>query len=71
MEVGGQHHVPAVLPPGKDPVPIVWRWAPGPVWTDAENLDPIGIRSSDRPGVAIRYTDWAIPAQCNYLVCTC
>jgi hypothetical protein len=21
--VGGQHHVPAALPPGKDPVPIV------------------------------------------------
>jgi len=28
------------LPPGKDPVPIVQeaRWAPGPVWTGAENL---------------------------------
>ena len=22
-EVGGQHHAPAALPPGKDPVPIV------------------------------------------------
>jgi hypothetical protein len=29
--VGGQHHAPAVLPPVKDPVPIVWEagWAPG------------------------------------------
>jgi len=37
--------------PGKDPIPIVWEavWAPGPVWTGAENLDPTGIRSPDRP----------------------
>jgi hypothetical protein len=29
--VVGQHHAPAVLPPGKDPVPIVQEagWAPG------------------------------------------
>jgi hypothetical protein len=39
------------LPPGKDPVPIVQEagWAPGPVWTGAENLASIGIRSPDRP----------------------
>ena len=37
--------------PRKDPVPIVHKagWAPGPVWTDAENLAPTGIRSPDRP----------------------
>jgi len=36
---------------GKDPVPIVQEagWAPGPVWTGAENLAPTGIRSPDRP----------------------
>ena len=33
--------------PGKDPVPI--GWAPGPVWTGAENLAPTGIRSPNRP----------------------
>ena len=35
----------------RDPVPTVHevRWAPGPVWTDAENLAPNGIRSLDRP----------------------
>ena len=35
----------------KDPVPIVQEavWAPGPVWTGAENLTPTGIRSPDRP----------------------
>ena len=37
--------------PGKDPVPIVQDagWAPGPVWTGAENLAPTRIRSPDRP----------------------
>jgi len=37
--------------PGKDRVPIVQEagWASGPVWTGAENLAPIGIRSPDRP----------------------
>jgi hypothetical protein len=37
------------LPPGKDSVPNVQGggWAPGPVWTDAENLAHTGIRSSD------------------------
>jgi len=36
--------------PGKNPVPIVQEagWAPGPVWTGAENLAPTGIRSPDR-----------------------
>jgi len=35
----------------KDPVPIVQEagWAPGPVWTGAENLAPTGIQSPDRP----------------------
>jgi len=42
MGVGGQRHAPAALPPGKDPVPIVQEvgWAPGPVWTVTDNLDP-------------------------------
>ena len=37
--------------PGKDPVPIVQEagWAPGPVWTGAENLTHTGVRSPDRP----------------------
>jgi hypothetical protein len=36
--------------PGKDPILIVHvaGWAPGPVWTGAENLAPTGIRSPDR-----------------------
>jgi len=34
------------LYPGKDPVPTVQvaGWAPGPVWTGAENLAPTDIR---------------------------
>ena len=37
--------------PGKDPVRIVQEagWAPGPVWTGAENLAPTGVWSPDRP----------------------
>ena len=37
--------------PGKDPVPILQEawWAPGPLWTVAENLSHIAIRSPDRP----------------------
>jgi hypothetical protein len=48
----GQRHAPATLyPHGKDLVPIVQEagWAPGPVWTGAENLAPTGIRSPHRP----------------------
>jgi len=44
MEVGGQRHVPAALPPRKEA-----RWAPGPVRTGAKNLAPTEIRSLDRP----------------------
>ena len=40
-----------LYPQERDPVPIVQEagWAPGPVWTGAENLAPTGIRSPDRP----------------------
>ena len=49
--LGGQRHAPAALPPRNVLVPIVQAagWAPGPVWTGAENITPTGIRSSDRP----------------------
>jgi hypothetical protein len=42
---------PGRFTPGKDPGPIVLEagWAPGPVWTGAENLASTGIRSPDRP----------------------
>ena len=49
MGVVGQRHAPVALPPGKDPVPVVQEvgWAPGPVWTGAENLAHTG--SPDLP----------------------
>jgi hypothetical protein len=59
MWVGGQRHAPAALPTGKKPVPItqVAGWAPGSVFTGAENLPPLGFdRLTVRP-VASRYTD--------------
>ena len=48
--VRDQRHTPVALYPGKDTVPIVQEagWAPGPVWTGAENLAHTGIRSPDR-----------------------
>ena len=54
--------------PGKDPIPSVQEagWAPGPVWTGAENLAPTGIRSPDRPARSqslyrLRYLACSIP----------
>jgi hypothetical protein len=45
--VEGQRHAPAALPPGKS---SGWEagWAPGLVWTGAENLASTGIRSPNR-----------------------
>ena len=59
MGLGGQPHAQAASTPGKDPVPIVQGagWAPGPVWTGAENIVPTGIRSRTVQPVVIRYTD--------------
>ena len=55
--------------PRKDPVPIVQEagWAPGPVWTGAENLTPPppGFDTRTVQPVASRYTDWATAAHCN------
>ena len=37
--------------PGKDPIPLVEEagWTPEPLWKDAENVAPTGIRSPDFP----------------------
>ena len=50
---------PGRFTPGKDPVPIVWEtgWAPGPVWTGAENLASPGFNPRTVQSVASRYTD--------------
>jgi len=51
--------------PGKDPVPIVQEagWAPGSVWTGAENLAPTRIRSPDRPARSQSLYQLSYPAQ--------
>jgi hypothetical protein len=48
------------LPP-KDPVLIVYEalWAPGPVWTGAENLAPHRDSIPDRPAHSQSLTDYA------------
>jgi len=46
--MSGQRHARPHFTPGKDPVQEA-GWAPGPVWTGAENLAPTRIRSPDRP----------------------
>ena len=50
MWTGGQRHVPAALPRGRELVPILEEagWAPEPAWTGGENLGLTGIRSPDR-----------------------
>jgi len=50
--------------PGKDMVPIVQEagWAPGPIWTGAENLARPGFDPWTVHPIASRYTDWAITA---------
>jgi hypothetical protein len=52
--------------PGKDPLPIVQEagWAPGQVWTGAENLAPIGFRSPDRPACSRSLYRLRYPAHC-------
>jgi hypothetical protein len=63
MEVSGQFHAPASLPPGKEPsVPTVSEsgWAPETVWTlwnREKSLSPAGSRIPAVQSVARRYTD--------------
>jgi len=46
--------LPGRFTPGEDPLPLVKKagWAPGPVWTGAENLASTGIRSRTVQSVA-------------------
>jgi len=65
MGVGGQHHTPAALPPGKKGYPL-YRWLGGPQgrsgWVRKISPAP-GFDSQTVQPVASHYTDWAIPAQ--------
>ena len=69
MRVDSQRHVPAALSPGKRPGTRCVRDCVGP----RAGLDvcgksrrpPPGFDPRTAPPVAIRYTDWAIPAHCK------
>ena len=60
----GERHDPPALPPVKRRSTHYREagWAPGPVWTGAENLIPSGIRSSAVQSVASRYSDYTLLA---------
>ena len=60
---------------GKDPVPIVQEagWAPGQVWTGAENLACIEIQSPDHPARSqslyrLHYPAYVIVAVLSHIV---
>ena len=61
---------PGRFTPGNDPVPIVQKagWAPGPVWTVAENLALTGIRSPDRPVRSESLYRMSYPGRHRYLL---
>jgi hypothetical protein len=68
MEVSGQLHAPADLPPGKEPlVPVTYEvgWAPEPFWTQwwREKFPAsVRIRNPDHPARSPALYHWAIPA---------
>ena len=64
MAVGGQHHAPAALPPGKPLYPLYRRMGglQGRSVRVRKILHPLGFDPRAVQPVAIRYTDWAIPA---------
>ena len=52
MEVGGQRHAPAALPPGKTGTHCIGGWVGPKAVLDGcgkSHLPPPGIRSPDRP----------------------
>ena len=62
--VVGQRQTPAILPLGPNPGSRCTEAgrASVSVWTDAESLAPIRIRTPDRPDLASSYKDYVIPA---------
>ena len=64
MGVGGQHHAPAALPPGKTRYPLYSRLGrpQGRFWR-VRKISPLpGFDPRTVQSVASRYTDWANPA---------
>ena len=59
MGVGGQHHAPAALPPGKTRYPL-YRRLDGPQGRSGRVRKISSTPGFDPRPVASRYTDWAI-----------
>jgi hypothetical protein len=57
-------------PRERDPVTTVQEagWAPGPVWTGAENLDPMGFDPRTIQTIVNHYTNYAILAHNNVIL---
>jgi hypothetical protein len=53
LEVSGQHHAPAALPPGKEPLVSISQifWALEPIWTTLKEkvIDTTGIQTPNPP----------------------
>ena len=64
MGVGGQHHAPAALPPGKTGYPLYRRLGGPQCWSRRVRKisPPLGFDSQTVQPVASSYTDWAILA---------
>jgi hypothetical protein len=64
MGVGGHRHDPAALPPGKTGYPLYRKldWPQGRSGRVRKISPPPGLDTRTVQPVAIRYTDWAIPA---------
>jgi hypothetical protein len=64
MGVGGQHHAPAALSPGKTRYPLYRRLGElqGRAGRVRKISSPPGFDPRTVQPVASRYTDWAIPA---------
>jgi len=69
MEIGGQRHASAALPPGNSLYPL-YRRLGGPQVRSGrvrKNFSPPGFDPRTVQPVARSYTDWAIPASCMEL----
>jgi hypothetical protein len=64
LEVGGQHHAPAALPPGKTRYPLYRKLGrpQGRSGRMRKISPPQGFDPRTAQPVASRYTDYAIPA---------
>ena len=68
--MGGQGHVPAVLPCERDSVPNAQDagWAVGLVWTGAENMATHGFDRRTPHSEVSRYTDCSKPTKADLLI---